>query len=704
MANSNRVHQIANMHNDKTREQYEITDNDARERLDAVEANMTSALAQISAAEGRINSAVQTQNGQIGALDGRTEALEDGVEAINEVLQENVTTVNGQTGNVMLTATDVGALPDDTLIPQYLSELHPDGDHLTVTSAEKSEWYDKVSQEELSYVANRIDRVINQSGEPNVIDRILVNGVEAVPDGRTVSVPDTTYTVGVSGHTLTMTDNAGNAQTAALPNDSYDDAALRGRMTEAERDILSLQATVDNMELTADNVTYGDSDVETALDSLAEADTAMQQTIQGVPAMQTLLNNTVSNEAEYVVTSATASRAYAAGDYIVLNGILYKVTSSISSGETIGSSNTQRVYITDEITTIAGDLAEEAAAARADMEDDIEALQQRLGAGLSFGVSGGKYGYFVNGSFSSFRAPTGNAVAGDVLSGKTFANAASDSETGTMPNNGAVSQALNCGASYTVPAGYHNGSGTVTANSLASQTGVDDGKTAATAASMRSGYQAWVNGSKVSGSMATLTSSNFSGTHSSTTAGASSNYVTKSTSAGYVANNTSVNTLAAATSATIATTGATGTKTINIKPGYYNKISVNQTAAYEAGQSSAKLIWSHAGRGDNIQDDTGNNVTPKYRDSAQVTATKAQTVTVYWTRRGWNYETDANKIVLYVAGTAKNVSVTTAQGAGYNVGSTNISVASGQTVKLRCYGQDGTNGVDLHCAACCVVY
>jgi hypothetical protein len=597
------------MHNDKTREQYEITDNDARERLDAVEANMTSALAQISAAEGRINSAIQTQSGQIGTLDGRTEALEDGVEAINEALQENVATVNGQTGNVVLSATDVGALPDDTPIPQYLYELHSDEDHLTVTSAEKNEWYDKVSQAELSYVANRINRVIDQSGEPNVIDRILVNGVEAVPDGRTVDVPDTTYTVGVSGHTLTMTDNSGNSQTAALPNDSYDDAALRGRMTEAERDILSLQAAIDDMELTADNVTYGDSDVETALDALAAADTAMQQTVQGVPGMQTLLNNTVSNEAEYVVTSATASRAYAAGDYIVLNGILYKVTASISSGETIGASNTQRVYITDEITTIAGSLESDLSDATSDLQNSIDAVSQKIGAGLSFGVSGGKYGYYVNGAnFKSFRQPAGDAVAGDVLSGKTFANATSDSLTGSMTNRGAVSKALNCGGSYTVPAGYHNGSGKVTANSLASQTGVDDGKTAATAATIRSGYQAWVNGSKVSGSMATLTSSNFSGTHSSTTAGASSNYVTKSTSAGYVANNTSVNTLAAATSATIATTGATGTKTINIKPGYYNKISVNQTAAYEAGLTT--------GRGLTYIDAFGERTTKTFNNSA----------------------------------------------------------------------------------------
>lgn len=96
----------------------------------------------------------------------------------------------------------------------------------------------------------------------------------------------------------------------------------------------------------------------------------------------------------------------------------------------------------------------------------------------------------------------GNAGAGDVLSGKTFTNSSTVGETGTMTNNGAVSQSLNCGGSYTVPAGYHNGSGKVTANSLASQTGVDSGKTAVTAGTMVSGYQGWVNGNKVTGTFA----------------------------------------------------------------------------------------------------------------------------------------------------------------------------------------------------------
>lgn len=95
---------------------------------------------------------------------------------------------------------------------------------------------------------------------------------------------------------------------------------------------------------------------------------------------------------------------------------------------------------------------------------------------------------------------SGDAAVGNVLSGKTFYNNSLTKRTGTMTNNGAVAPSgLNCGGSYTIPAGYHNGSGVVTANSLASQTGVDSGKTAVTAAKMFSGYQGWVNGSKISG-------------------------------------------------------------------------------------------------------------------------------------------------------------------------------------------------------------
>jgi len=54
------------------------------------------------------------------------------------------------------------------------------------------------------------------------------------------------------------------------------------------------------------------------------------------------------------------------------------------------------------------------------------------------------------------------ATASDVLSPKVIVDATGATITGTMPNNGAVSQTLTATTtSYTVPAGYHNGSGTV---------------------------------------------------------------------------------------------------------------------------------------------------------------------------------------------------------------------------------------------------
>lgn len=62
---------------------------------------------------------------------------------------------------------------------------------------------------------------------------------------------------------------------------------------------------------------------------------------------------------------------------------------------------------------------------------------------------------------SSGPAPTGgDALPAEVLSGKTFTND-NGAQTGTMTNNGAVTQTITAGQTYTIPAGYHNGSGTV---------------------------------------------------------------------------------------------------------------------------------------------------------------------------------------------------------------------------------------------------
>lgn len=54
------------------------------------------------------------------------------------------------------------------------------------------------------------------------------------------------------------------------------------------------------------------------------------------------------------------------------------------------------------------------------------------------------------------------ATAGDVLTGKVYVLADGTVTTGTMPNNGAVSKTLDATTiTYTIPKGYHSGTGTV---------------------------------------------------------------------------------------------------------------------------------------------------------------------------------------------------------------------------------------------------
>lgn len=58
--------------------------------------------------------------------------------------------------------------------------------------------------------------------------------------------------------------------------------------------------------------------------------------------------------------------------------------------------------------------------------------------------------------------PSGNAALTDVKAGRTFSNDEDVDLVGSMPDNGAINKTLNTSlTSYTVPEGYHNGSGKV---------------------------------------------------------------------------------------------------------------------------------------------------------------------------------------------------------------------------------------------------
>ena len=69
-------------------------------------------------------------------------------------------------------------------------------------------------------------------------------------------------------------------------------------------------------------------------------------------------------------------------------------------------------------------------------------------------------------AIANIKGGSGNATSADVLSGKTFTNDDGE-QTGAMANNGTISTTISQGGSYTIPQGYHSGSGVVkaTANS-----------------------------------------------------------------------------------------------------------------------------------------------------------------------------------------------------------------------------------------------
>lgn len=72
----------------------------------------------------------------------------------------------------------------------------------------------------------------------------------------------------------------------------------------------------------------------------------------------------------------------------------------------------------------------------------------------------------ITGTLETIDVSDATAKTEDVLDGETFYSGSNEIKTGAMPNMDAWNATINPGESVTIPEGYHNGSGTVSAENI----------------------------------------------------------------------------------------------------------------------------------------------------------------------------------------------------------------------------------------------
>lgn len=294
-------------------------------------------------------------------------------------------------------------------------------------------------------------------------------------------------------------------------------------------------------------------------------------------------------------------------------------TPTLTGDAAVGDVKSGKTFYKDSTTKLTGTFA----------EDTTHNSATPTTSSQTINPDSGKY-------FSSFTVDavslTGNAGAGNVLSGKTYYKDSLTKQTGTMTNNGAVSQALDCGGSYTVPAGYHNGSGTVTANSLASQTGVDSGKTAVTAGAMLSGYQGWVNGSKVSGTISSKAAATYNTSASNQTISAGQYLSGAQTIRAVTTSNITAANIKDGTTVTVGDAGSS-TRIANVTGTFTDAstVSSGQTAATAAKILSGYSAWVDGAEVKGTYAPSGNKALGTYTTNGAKSADCSGYATVSWT-------------------------------------------------------------------------
>ena len=253
---------------------------------------------------------------------------------------------------------------------------------------------------------------------------------------------------------------------------------------EATLNWLNSRLDLKDYSINADQVTYKDTNVESALNDYLDRSKELQEGL-------------------YIIDK-NLGLANASDKDASIDKLLEYLSTNISSGSGNGTVVNTKDATAKENEILYGKTAYVNGEKKTGTMPNNGSVTQSLNAGDTFTIPKGYHdGTGIITANGLAGQTSGTATEDKMLQGYTaWVNGAK--VTGSMPNNGALNKSgLTAGASYTIPAGYTTG-GTVTAASLASQTGVDSGKTAVTSNQMLQNYQAWVNGTKVTGSIPSL--------------------------------------------------------------------------------------------------------------------------------------------------------------------------------------------------------
>ena len=214
-----------------------------------------------------------------------------------------VDSVNGKTGAVTLTASDVGALPSTTKIPGALSDLTSDTTHRTVTDAEKTAWNAK------STFSGNYNDLTNRPTIPSIAGLATETYVNNKVAGLVDSAPETLDTLNELSKALGNDPNF--ATTIAMQIGNIDkkvgNDTVSTQISNAINDATAQDFGIYVQGTTPSNAVDGDIWIDTANDPIAMEIDAPVQSVNG--------------KTGSVIITADDIGAQVAGDYVLRSNI-----------------------------------------------------------------------------------------------------------------------------------------------------------------------------------------------------------------------------------------------------------------------------------------------------------------------------------------------------------------------------------------------